>query len=256
MRYKTGTIVLLCLLFPLVFMECTKEEGYLPGLTGNMVGFVYTFNEFGDLLEDHSDVKITAFGIDGQYNKLSDSKGRFELKGLPTGTYELHFEKEGFGVLKQFGVQHLGGKPTILPYVYFIFEMPQTTITNLTIENDTICGDFSFAVQEHPSSILLRIYFSTVDGFTRQSAQYVIRQYLWEHNGRYKNLIYLEDAPFYPGEEVFFKACLYTWRTAIELPYDRRTVYGIDSYYDYENNETIYPNLSDESAQFSFIFQE
>ena len=159
-------------------------------------------------------------------------------------------------MLKQFGVQHLGGKPTVLPYAYFLFEMPQTTINNLTIENDTIYGDFTFAVQEQPQTILLRIYFSTFDGFTRQSAQYVKRQYLWKHNDRFKNRIYFEDAPFYPGEEIFFKACLYTWVTAIELPYDRRTVYGIDSYYDYENDETIYPNLSDESAQYSFIFPE
>lgn len=255
MKFRKNTILFLFLLFPVICLECTEEEGYLPGLTGNMVGYIYTFDEFGNLLDDHSDVRVTAIGIDGQYGSLTDSKGRFELKGVPTGTYELHFEKEGFGMLKQFGVQHLGGKPTILNN-YFLHEMPATEITNLTIENDTIYGEFLFAVQELPSPILLRMYFSTVDGFSRQSAQYVKRQYLEKYKDRYSRWISFDDAPFSPGEEVFFKACIYTSRSAIQLPFDRRTVHGIDRYYDYESNETIYPNLSDESAQFSFIFPE
>lgn len=263
MNLRKKTIILLFVLFPVFFMECSEEEGYLPGLTGNMVGFVYTFDEFGNLLDDHSDVRITAIGIDGQYAALTDSKGRFELKGLPTGTYEMHFEKEGFGVLKQFGVQHLGGKPTILlsnssyKSAYFLYEMPTTEITNLTIENDSIYGEFLFTSQEDPQSVFLRLYFSTVNGFDRQSAQYVLNTGLRKNEGRFVRRLYFEDAPpFSPGEEVFFNASIYTWRTYIELPFDRRTVSGIDSYFDFENKETIYPNLGDESAQFSFIFPE
>lgn len=108
MRSCLRILPLLALLLPFVFHGCSKED-YLPGLTGKMVGHIYTFSQFGKLLDDHSQVKITAIGMDESYTVNSDQSGRFELTELPTGTYELHFEKSGFGVLKQFGVQHLGG---------------------------------------------------------------------------------------------------------------------------------------------------
>ncbi|MCF8335427.1 MAG: carboxypeptidase-like regulatory domain-containing protein [Bacteroidales bacterium] len=240
----------------------------MPELTGNMVGYVYTFDEFGDILDDHSEVKVTATGVDKEYSTLSDSKGRFELTDLPTGTYELSFEKEGFGVLKQFGVQHLGGKPTILNHfsqdsrdndAYFIYEMPTTEVTNLTIENDTLYGDFSFTEQEPPQAIQLRLYFSTEEDFNIQSAQYVQNRKLFKNDTRYLRKMDFEnyDTPFQQGEKVFFRARIFTQVDMYRLPqYGNSYVDGIDTYYDYESNKTIYPNINDESAQFSFIFSE
>jgi len=256
MKFRKNTILYLFLLFPFFPLGCTEEEEYLPGLTGDAVGYVYLFDEFGNLLDDHSHVRITAIGTRKQYDTYTDSKGRFELKGLPTGTYELHFEKAGFGRLKQFGVKHLGGKPTLFAN-YFLFKMPATTITNLTIENDTVYGEFLFIFQEQPYSLFLRIYFSTVPGFSRESTQYIMDRELRQYDGRYLRSINLEHAPFSPGEEVFIMASIYTRRTSVKLDLGfSMTISGIDTYFDYELNQTIYPNLSNVSDHFSFIFPE
>jgi hypothetical protein len=255
--------LVLILLTSSLFMGCTGEDEYLPNLSGNMVGYTYTFDEFGNLLDDHGQVKVTAIGLDQSYSRHSDAAGRFELEGLPTGTYELHFEKEGFGVLKQFGVQHLGGNPTILPSVssydraYFLYEMPSSTITSMTLVDDSLSVDFSFSVPDPPSTVSIRIYFSASEDFTLATADYVEGATLWNAGGHYTHQLYFQQAPFEPGERVYFKACRYTEVGAFQPPMQYyRTVYGTGTYYDFERNETIYPNLGDESAQYSFIFPE
>jgi len=212
MRSRLFILPLLALLLPFIFHGCSKED-YLPGLTGNMVGQIYTFNEYGNLLDDHSKVKITAIGMDQSYTANSGQSGRFELSELPTGTYELHFEKSGYGVLKQFGVQHLGGSPTILPFVdsyehsYFLYEIPTTTITNLSIINDSLTVYFSFTVPVQPDNVRIKLYYSTSDNFSLSEAEYVVTGTPWNANGYFTQTLYFQDAPFDPGETVYLKAC-------------------------------------------------
>jgi len=256
--------ILLFLIFiaPGIFQGCSKDE-YLPGLKGNMVGYVYTLDEFGNLLEDRSNVKVTAIGLDQSYSAGSNSKGRFVLEEVPTGTYELHFEKEGFGVLKQFGVQHLGGKPTILlntrdeEQAYILYEMPASIIDHLSIVNDSMACKFSFAIIPNPStSFLLKVYFSSSDNFTRQNAEYIENVTIWNTDGTYWGRFRFPEAPFNPGETVYYKACRFTANSVFRPPTQNWDVFGVDIYFDYELNETIYPNLGDESEQYSFAFPE
>jgi hypothetical protein len=249
-------------LLPAFYNGCSKEE-YLPGLTGSMVGYLYTFDEFGNLLDDHSQVKITAFGLDHTYTAHSDEQGRFKLAEVPTGTYELLFEKNGFGVLKQFGVQHLGGKPTVLPFVdsyeyaYFLYEMPTTTIADIGILNDSITVTCSFTVTPPPDWLPLQIYYSRSSDFALSDAEFMERRSLWKSGDYYTGTLYFKGTPFEPGETVYCKACYYNTVGMFQPEMERwRSIYGVDTYFDYERNETIYPNLGDESAVFSFIFTE
>ncbi len=257
-------IILLFLIFFVasIFQGCSKDD-YLPGLTGNMVGFVYTFDEFGNLQEDRSHVKVTAIGLDESYSASSNSKGRFVLEEVPTGTYELHLRKEGFGTMKQFGVQHLGGKPTILlnnrddEQAYFLYKMPESSIEHLNIVNDSLTCRFTFVIIPDPSSYLpLKVYFSSLDNFTRQNAEYVEDARVWRSDGKYWSIFNFYNSPFDPGETVYYIACRYTRAGYVQPPYQNWNVYGVDNYFDYELNETIYPNLGDESDQYSFTFPE
>ncbi len=239
-----------------------KDTITQPELTGSLVGFVYTFDEFANLLDDHSNVKITALGLD-QFSTSTDKKGRFEFKNLPAGTYELHMEKEGFGTLKQFGVQHLGGQPTTLSLSYdgsinssafFIYQMPTSEILSLSIEKDTLSGNFSFT-GDPPQDFLMTIYCSTVNGFENSDARYVTGVYLYNVDGIFKGRVYGLESVFQPGEEVFYTACFHNTIGAIES-FDNRIIAGISSYFDYSANTIIYPNLGDESAQYSFIYEK
>ena len=262
MRFRLLIGPLLTLLLPIIIHGCNKEE-YLPGLTGKMVGQLYTFSEFGHVLDDHSQVKITAIGMDQTYSANSNRAGRFEISDLPTGTYELHFEKSGFGILKQFGVQHLGGEPTILPkvnsyeYAYFLYEIPTTTITNLSIVNDSLTVFFSFTVPVQLDHIRVQLYYSATENFSSSEAAYVDTRQLWNAGGYFTAKLYFQDPPFEPGEIVYVKACCINEVGIFQLAMQNyRTIYGTDNYFDYESNTTIYPGLGHESAQYSFIFPE
>ncbi len=255
----------LCLILALFGLNrgCDSAPEYLPGLEGRMVGYLYSFDEFGTLLEDHSGFRVTALGHAGTLQAISDANGRFEFVDLPTGTYELHFEKQGFGSLKQFGVQHLGGKATILlidhygePKYYFLYEMAKTRIQQLQFEKDTLRADFLFPDETLPGHVFIKLYFSTEAGFDVQDAPYSLEQAVTEWEGSYSKKMVFTDHPFSPGETIYCKAGVFTrpryYQQGIYLNY----LYGPDRYYDYESNQTILPNLGEISDQYSFVFQE
>ena len=198
-------LLTLCLILALFGLNrgCDSTPEFLPGLEGRMVGYLYSFDEFGTLLDDHSGFRVTALGHAGSYQAISDAKGRFEFIDLPTGTYELHFEKEGFGTLKQFGVQHLGGKATILlmdhygePKYYFLYEMVKTRVQHLQIDQDTLKAAFLFPDENLHEHVFLNLYFSTEAGFTVQDAPYILEQALTEWEGTYTEKLVFRDHPF------------------------------------------------------------
>jgi hypothetical protein len=245
----------------IVFFSCTKDE-LLPNLKGSLVGYVYTFDEFANLLDDHSNVKVTALGLD-HFSTRTDKNGRFEFKELPAGTYELHLEKEGFGTMKQFGIQHLGGQPTTLGLLldgsanseaFFIYQMPTTEIISLSVEKDTLTGVFSFTGMQ-PENVLLQVYCSNVKDFDISDNQLVTGAFLNRIYGGYRGVVHNLETKFLPGEEVFYRACILCRKGEI-TDFVNRTVIGIDTYFDYSTNAIVYPNSGDESAQYSFIYQE
>jgi hypothetical protein len=198
------------------------------------------------------------------FSTRTDENGRFEFKDLPAGTYELSFEKEGFGILKQFGIQHLGGEPTTLGLnfegstnssAFFIYQMPTSEIVSLSVENDTLTGVFSFTGTTVPDYVTLKIYYSSVRDFEITNAQLSTDLYIPLIKGEYKSEIYDLNTKFTPGEEVFMKACV-LYRKAAITDFVYRVIIGVDSYFDYPANTIIYPNLGNESDQFSFIYQE
>ena len=242
---------------------CEKDPEFLPGLKGSMVGYLYSFDQYGTLLEDHSGFKITALGHVDSYHAQSDENGRFELKNLPTGTYELHIEKSGFGTLKQFGVQHLGGRATILlldnemTKNFFLYENSETQIQHLLIEDNLLTAAFLFSEEILPRSASMILYFSTEDGFDIQAAQYTIETALGEWEGSYSVNLYFRNHPFRFGETVYYRAGTFTrpweWNQQGMYLYE---FYGPDRYFDYESNQIILPNLGEISEQYSFLFQE
>lgn len=179
-----------------VFFSCTKDE-LLPDLKGSLVGYVYTFDEFANLMDDHSNVQVTALGLD-HFSTRTDKNERFEFKELPAGTYELHFEKEGFSTLKQFGIQHLGGKPTTLgmsfdpstnSQAFFIYQIPATEIVNLSVEKDTMTAVLNFSANA-PEYITLQVYCSNIEGFATPDANLITAVFLTPQNDVYKGRIY------------------------------------------------------------------
>lgn len=266
-KQYTFDCILLCL--TMILSGCTKTE-IIPDLKGSLVGYVYTFDEFAksSVPEDNSGVTVTALGIK-EYRAFSDKNGRFEFPKLPAGTYELLFEKKGYGTLRQFGIKHLGGEPTVLymPFdhstnssAFFLYAMPATEITELKIEHDSIfCGFSFYGVQ--PDFINIQLYISQKENFETNSADLIFTNFSMEKKGGlYARQLYHLSAfemrpglPFKSGEKIFFKACASPFYGSAITMLNSWILVGIDTYFDYENNRIVYPALGKESAQYSYI---
>ncbi|MGD0756223.1 MAG: carboxypeptidase-like regulatory domain-containing protein [Bacteroidales bacterium] len=265
-------IIIVCLFFlSLILKNCKKDE-FLPDLKGSLVGYVYTFDEFSHVLSDHSGVLIIAIGKYKIYRTFSDKNGRFEFENLPAGTYELNFAKPGFGTLRQFNIQHLGGEPTVLNMVFdhsingsafFLYQLPATEITYLNIVNDTIYCRCSLTAMEH-EFIYIQLFISLQENFDTQTAELILTNLGLVKKGDlfYGQLYYLTPLerhpglPFKPGEEIYFKACASPFYGSGITLFNHWYLFGIDSYFDYENNRIVYPALGKESAQYSYTMPE
>jgi hypothetical protein len=239
-----------------IILSCTNEI-IVPDLEGSLVGFVYTHDEYGNVLENHDNVLVTALGT-GRFSTKTDRNGRFEFKGLPAGTYEINMEKEGFGTMKQFGVQHLGGKATLLGqgyydydlYAFFMFQNPTSSITHLSIENDTLTAVLNFNGND-PSTVNfnLKVYFSGTGNFEINDAEYITQPYMISFQGNYKGVIDGLERKFGSGKQLAYKARIIIFGRG----YHQTGIYGIDSYFDYSLNETVFPNLGPESNEYNYV---
>jgi hypothetical protein len=255
----------LCIL--LSISRCTKKD-VVPDLKGTIVGYIFTFDEFAlsTVSDDNSGVLVVALGKTAAYRTFSEKSGRFEFDDLPAGTYELQFIKEGYGTLKQFGIKHLGGEPTIVDLnfgksdsdgsfipAYFLYEIPTTEITSMKIENNVITCTLKF-IKPAPDYIGLRLYFSRSENFEIKDAQYVIPlQYFQKDGDNYNSAYSINFAN--PGEKIYYKACIDPTHSSFMI-FNRWYLAAIDSYFDYESNQMVYPSLGEISAQYSFISPE
>ncbi len=259
MKYKRTKAGCLAVCLVCGWLGC-KEEILLPDLEGNLVGYVYTFDEFANPKEDHHGVLVTAYGV-AQINQAhTDANGRFEFRQLPAGTYELHMEKDGYGTMKEFGVQHLGGEPTILGFnfngpnsssAFFIYELPTAKITNLSMTNDALSCGFDFTGEE-PEIIYLLILLSDEENFPGDKIKEIVKLGLVNVNGDYQGFLNRDYLHFETGETVYYKAAVIAWGGSPSTSYNG--ILGIDNYFDYESNRTVYPNTGEMSAQYSFVF--
>jgi len=190
----------------------------------------------------------------------TDEAGRFEFTDLPTGTYEIVIHKPGFGTLKQFGIKHLGGMPTTLGLsfspatsgvAFFIYQLPKTEILDLNVENNKFTAEFRFYAPE-PGNMSLLLYLSDKAGFLTSDARQTMTIHLRPNQKEYSSSLNLAAFSFKPGEKVYYKACILNRKSGI-TDFGNMGIIGIDSYFDYTTNKTVYPNLGNASGQYSFI---
>ena len=250
----------ICLAFG--FMGCSNEQTFLPDLEGNMVGYVLTCDEFADPLDDHGGVLVSTFGAAHIAQIHTDARGRFEFRNLPAGTYDLFFEKSGFGNMKQIGIQHLGGKPTILGLSFNgsnqgsfrLYQLPTTQITQLSLENDTLSGEFDFA-GDQPNNLTLMMFLSDESDFVTGEAKKIVTRYMAMTNGVYQGRMRAGDLPFQPGEIVYYRAAVVVG-DGIFFSSNNIAFIEPDTYINYNTGRIIYPNLGNESDQFSYVSPE
>jgi hypothetical protein len=249
----------------LLCVSCTKEDEYDPHINGSIIGYAMLTDQYGNVLDDHSG--ITVYTEPFRNFAKTDITGRFEIKGVPTGTYNLRFEKKGFGAMWYPEVHHLGGTPTILgmptPEFYyrnriFLHKHISLQITKMVITpENNIKIDVPHAEITELICLYIRLFFSTSDGFSIADAAYSTNTGVYYTNVYDKSdtggYFDLSDLPFESGTTVYCKGSLFTSRIYSPPGSPGYGFYPIDSYVDEALGITVYPNISEESDQYVFI---
>ncbi len=103
--------------------------------TGTISGNLVIYNEFSWPIQDSSGVTVSLNLGGTQRSTMSDASGNYYFHGLPSGTYDLTYQKSNFGTMKVFGVTHSPGTDlnTMVPEVYILQNPVKTAVDSIQI---------------------------------------------------------------------------------------------------------------------------
>jgi hypothetical protein len=187
---------------------CKGPEGPAgPILTGDMIGYVILDDNNGNYLKDNSAVTVSLEGTGNSTTTAQD--GRFVLSGVSAGTYNIVFNKSGYGITKIISYQFVGGGQVFLDHIY-LNQIPQYTISDLTSSFSSgslvISGKYNGV---KPGSLYLSyaIFASSFPGVSSNPADY---------NFSYTNSTYNSDSTF------------------------SSTIYGFPANFGFQSGQTVY----------------
>lgn len=224
----------------LVFLlGCDKYENNIFYM-GNIVGFVNLKDETGNEVDDKSGVIVSIEGLNISANTNED--GRFEFSNVPAGTYNINYNKIGYGSYKRFGFQFIGGNIPALLYETTLYEQPKTEIKSLDVSfNDnviTISGEIT-----ETNYFTVQTFFNDSSNVSNENYDYASARsgYSGLSCTQFSQRIYLSETPYYPGNKVFL------------------IIYFINSnevgYYDYEKEKFFYTSYKKASSVISLILE-
>ncbi len=152
------------LVFSTILASCKglngKDGPTAPMLTGNILGEVVAFGEFGEVLNKDG-ISVSIDSSTPPRIIVTDSIGRYEFKNVTTGTYNLTYSKPDFGTMKQMGVQHIGGNVPTYIYALGLYKNSTSIITGLAASISTGLVDVAGTVtSSQPISYpIVRIFF-------------------------------------------------------------------------------------------------
>jgi hypothetical protein len=143
---KLLSVITFCLLLLFSCKESTSPSDNNNNIPGNITGNIETMDENGVLLNDFGGVNISIKGTN--YSTQSDLKGKWTLKDIAPGVYDIIFSKPGFDSLVIFGYPFPGNGTAYINFqdfhystdffdYYFnnwvIVQKPTTDISNFSI---------------------------------------------------------------------------------------------------------------------------
>ncbi|HCL84099.1 MAG TPA: hypothetical protein DIC22_08990 [Chitinophagaceae bacterium] len=137
-----------CFISILLFCYSCKKETGVPGPagpagntgldgslldTGTISGNLAVYDEFSWPLADSSGVAVSLDLNGTPVSTTSDHSGNYYFHGLPSGTYNLTYQKPNFGTMKVFGISHSPGSNlhTIVPEVYLLQNPVKTAVDSI-----------------------------------------------------------------------------------------------------------------------------
>ena len=118
----TKKIILLIVIAVGLFISCEKEPE--PVFTNNTIMGGISIYDY----DAHPEIKVIVTGPYGKKSVIADTDNQYEIKGLGNGSYTVEFIAEGYGKVKQYGIE-LFGNDTVTTYARLFetvedFEMP------------------------------------------------------------------------------------------------------------------------------------
>ena len=127
MKYLKQIIILV---FLITFVSCNEtNESVSPQVKGNIVGYVSLFDEYSREIKNCSNVKV--YLADTDISTFTDSTGRWKLKDVSQGIYDICFYKDKFANITLQGFQFVG-KGTAYVNTTSIGELPTFTIDSIS----------------------------------------------------------------------------------------------------------------------------
>ncbi len=212
--YKNKQVLMILLSVVLFIVSCNKEP---EPLSKNSV--INGHVSLSDVTEASINVSVIATGPYGSESVITDEDGRFSFVEMGNGTYSLEYNKEGYGTIRQFGIQ-LFGNDTVTVSNFLLFRKVNEYfgVPNFV----SVCSgsgpyymnpDLTFVCIEttyHGSSIHnfpVMLFMDVSNDVSCNSYVYSCPANLVDYNDEDRFIIYIDmrDLPFNKGEEVFIK---------------------------------------------------
>ena len=141
--------LLLLLIVTVATCGC-KEDDNDPQtpVSGAIKGQLKLSDEFGNDLSDFGGMKVST--QTGEYG-VSNASGIYRIENLPTGDYDLSFEKAGFGTYRRFQIKVVAGSgETTLNGIDVLGAKSTTEISNLFITFNNVDSTFTMGCDINP----------------------------------------------------------------------------------------------------------
>lgn len=110
----------------LLICSCTRQDN-MPVPPGSVKGTIASFDEFGREVPFRAAVDIRLNGIEN-FAGRTDSLGRFEISGVPPGTYWLQATHPSLSMYRKFNIRVLSQNPTDMSTIRMV--QPSTTVAS------------------------------------------------------------------------------------------------------------------------------
>lgn len=115
-------------------VSCTNET-IIPKLKGELLGFVELIDVNGEKYYDLDSVNVSVGESD--YNGVSDENGRFIVKDIIPGTYNITLHSDSFGLKKIYNIPIIGGdEPYFFKNKITIYEQPKINVKFVSVNTE------------------------------------------------------------------------------------------------------------------------
>jgi len=262
----------------IIFYSCKKEvavqgpagpagEAGANGFgkdTGTISGSLTLYDEFTFPVADSSGVVVTLSSGTFEQKATSDSHGHYSFTGIAVGTYNLTYQKAGFGTMKVFGLSHIPGGPlpTAIQDIALLQLPVKTAISSITGQDSYTYYRLQIQLDTSSNSYLqfygnlVVLYGNTADvspsHYLIMHSEYVTND---PSSGGYTDYIDKSGLTGYfnPGDTVYVTACTYSrYVHKIKEPGELFDLGSSGYYIDPADGKYVYPNISQPAVALKF----